>query len=178
MARSISWRAPIWSSVCLAISYCVAFQTSRQRCAQHVFASTRLHADDTPIHLLDSRVAIASSGSQRAVKEGRIRVYGRDDTPFAGNDPPTAAYFFSPIERAFIPDSSLGFSSILQADAYFGCQLYEPDPRTGIARIREAACWRIRAVSGLRIATPWPYQSIRVERGISAPILAKISPCR
>lgn len=110
---------------------------------QQVFASTRLHADDTPVQVLDPRVAIASGGSRRAVKEGRIWVYVRDDTPFAGNDPPAAAYFFSPDRKGIHPQTHLaGFSGILQADAYSGFrQLYEPDPKTGIVRIREAACW-------------------------------------
>ncbi|HEV7718025.1 MAG TPA: IS66 family transposase [Arsenicitalea sp.] len=113
------------------------------RIRQHVFASTRLHADDTPIQVLDPKVAIASGGSRRAVKEGRIWVYVRDDTPFAGNDPPAAAYFFSPDRKGIHPQTHLaGFSGILQADAYSGFrQLYEPDPSTGIVRIREAACW-------------------------------------
>ena len=57
----------------------------------HVLASTRLHADDTRIQVLDPKVAMASGGSRRAVKEGRIWVYVRDDTPFAGSDPPAAA---------------------------------------------------------------------------------------
>ena len=43
-----------------------------ERIRQHVFASTRLHADDAPIQVLDPKVTIASGGSRRAVKEGRI----------------------------------------------------------------------------------------------------------
>ncbi len=110
---------------------------------QHVFVSTRLHADDTPIRVLDPKIAIASGGSRRAVKEGRIWVYVRDDTPFAGADPPAAAYFFSPDRNGVHPQTHLGaFSGILQADAYSGFrQLYEPDAKTGTARIAEAACW-------------------------------------
>ncbi len=110
---------------------------------QHVFESPRLHADDTPIRVLDPKVAIASGGARRAVKEGRIWVYVRDDTPFAGGDPPAAAYFFSPDRKGIHPQAHLeGFSGILQADAYSGFkQLYQPDPRTGLTRIREAACW-------------------------------------
>lgn len=113
------------------------------RIRQHVLASTRLHADDTPIQVLDPKVAIASGGSRRAVKEGRIWVYVRDDTPFAGNDPPAAAYFFSPDRKGVHPQTHLaGFAGILQADAYSGFrQLYQPDLKTGIARIVEAACW-------------------------------------
>lgn len=110
---------------------------------KHVFESTRLHADDTPIRVLDPHVAIASMGARRAVKEGRIWVYVRNDTPFGGDDPPAAAYYFSPDRKGVHPQSHLsGFAGILQADAYSGFrQLYEPDPATGEPRIREAACW-------------------------------------
>jgi transposase len=113
------------------------------RIRNHVFAADRLHADDTPIRVLDPRVAIASGGAKRAVKQGRIWVYVRDDTPFAGDDPPAVAYLFSPDRKGEHPQSHLaGFSGILQADAYSGFgQLYKPDPMTGEQRIREASCW-------------------------------------
>jgi len=46
-----------------------------------VLATDRLHADDTPIRVLDpSRRA---GGAERGVTEGRIRVYVRDDRPWA-----------------------------------------------------------------------------------------------
>ncbi len=110
---------------------------------RHVFAAHRLYADDTVIKVLDPKVAIASKGARRAVKEGRIWVYVRDDTPFAGSDPPAAAYFFSPDRKSEHPQDHLtGFSGVLQADAYAGFKkLYEPDPKTGEPRIVEAACW-------------------------------------
>lgn len=109
----------------------------------HVFAAHRLHADDTVIMVLDPKVAIASKGLRRAVKEGRIWVYVRDDTPFAGSDPPAAAYFFSPDRKSEHPQNHLvTFSGILQVDAHAGFKkLYEPDPKTGEPRIVEAACW-------------------------------------
>jgi transposase len=113
------------------------------RIREHVFAADRLHADDTPIRVLDPKVAIASGGAKRAVKQGRIWVYVRDDTPFAGNDPPAAAYLFSPDRKGEHPQGHLAsFSGILQADAYSGFgQLYTPDPITGEQQIREASCW-------------------------------------
>ncbi|WP_262270452.1 IS66 family transposase [Microvirga yunnanensis] len=110
---------------------------------RHVFASTRLHADDTPIRVLDPKVVVASQGTRRAVKEGRIWVYVRDDRPFSGGDPPAVAYFFSVDRKGAHPQEHLaGFGGILQADAYSGFRaLYEPDPLSGVARIRQAACW-------------------------------------
>jgi transposase len=77
---------------------------------RHVFASTRLHADDTPIRVLDPKV-VASQGAWRAVKEGRIWVYVRDDRPFSSGDPPAVAYFFSVDRKGAHPQEHLeGFS--------------------------------------------------------------------
>ena len=59
-----------------------------------VMAGDRLHADDTPIRVLDPKVKLA--GRERGVKEGRVWVYVRDDRPWGGQDPPAAAYWFSP----------------------------------------------------------------------------------
>jgi transposase len=108
-----------------------------------VFASTRLHADDTPVRVLDPKVVVASNGTRRAVKEGRIWVYVRDDRPFSGGDPPAVAYFFSADRKGAHPQEHLsGFSGILQADAYSGFRaLYEPDPVSKVPRIRQAGCW-------------------------------------
>ncbi len=106
-----------------------------------VTASDRIHADDTPIRVLDPRKRRVE-GLERGVKEGRIWVYVKDDRPWAGGDPPAAAYWFSPDRKGEHPRAHLAdFNGILQADAYTGFrELYEPDP-DGIARVREAACW-------------------------------------
>lgn len=105
-----------------------------------VFASDRLHADDTPIRVLDPKVK--ASGKARGVKEGRIWVYLRDDRPWGGGDPPAIAYHFSPNHKGEHPQKHLeNFRGILQADAYRGFQvLYAPQP-DGTVRVREAACW-------------------------------------
>ncbi len=87
----------------------------------------RLHADDTPIKVLDP--AQRRNGKPRGVKEGRIWVYVRDDRPWGGGDPPGAAYWFSPDRKGEHPQRHLAaFKGILQADAYAGFQeLYKPD---------------------------------------------------
>jgi transposase len=106
-----------------------------------VLRSDRLHADDTPIRVLDpGRRAV--EGKTRGVKEGRIWVYLRDDRPWGGSDPPAVTYFFSPDRRGEHPQAHLkGFEGVLQADAYGGFKkLYEPGAE-GHRRIREAACW-------------------------------------
>ena len=107
---------------------------------KNVFASDRLHADDTPIRVLDPKVR--ASGKDRGVKEGRIWAYVRDDRPWNGADPPAVAYYFSPDRKGEHPQTHLkDFTGILQADAYAGFKaLYAPKP-DGSVRVREAACW-------------------------------------
>ena len=81
-------------------------------------------------------------GIGKGVKEGRIWAYVRDDRPWGSTAPPGAAYFFSVDRKGEHPQRHLvGFSGILQADAYSGFKaLYAPDA-SGKPRIREAACW-------------------------------------
>jgi hypothetical protein len=107
---------------------------------ENVLSADRLHADDTPIRVLDPKVKAA--GKDRGVKEGRIWTYVRDDRPWAGADPPGVAYFFSADRKGEHPQEHLkNFKGILQADAYAGFRaLYQPDDK-GVIRVREAACW-------------------------------------
>lgn len=112
-----------------------------ERIRAEVMQSDRLHADDTPIRVLDPRIR-QSRGKARGVKEGRIWTYVRDDRPWGGTDPPAVAYHFSPDRKGEHPQRHLAdFKGVLQADAYGGfAKLYEAAPGTG-PRIREAACW-------------------------------------
>jgi transposase len=113
-----------------------------KRIRADVMHSDRLHADDTPIRVLDPAVR-QTRGKAKAVKEGRLWVYVRDDRPWGGTDPPAAAYYFSPDRRGEHPQRHLArFTGILQADAYGGfAKLYEPAPGAAQPRVREAACW-------------------------------------
>ena len=105
-----------------------------------VMAADRLHADDTPIRVLDPKMKLA--GKERGVKEGRVWVYVRDDRPWAGQDPPAAAYWFSPDRKGEHPQKHLeNFIGILQADAYSGFRKLYERGLDGDPRIREAACW-------------------------------------
>lgn len=106
-----------------------------------VVASDRIHADDTPIRVLDPKKK-RIEGLARGVKEGRIWVYVKDDRPWAGSDPPAVAYWFSPDRKGEHPREHLAdFTGTLQADAYAGFrELYEPG-LDGETRVREAACW-------------------------------------
>jgi transposase len=99
------------------------------RLAKHVFASTKLFADDTPIPVLDP--------GRGRTRTGRLWVYVRDDRPWGGTDPPAAIYFYSPDRRAERPASHLDhFKGILQVDGYAG---FEQLTRRG--DITLAACW-------------------------------------
>jgi transposase len=97
----------------------------------HVFAAERIHADDTTVPVLDA-------GRTRT---GRLWAYVRDDRPFAGADPPAAAYFYSPDRGGAHPQAHLAsWTGLMQADAYAGFnRLYEPTRQPG--PIVEAACW-------------------------------------
>ena len=104
-----------------------------------IMASDLLHADDTPIRVLDkSRRGEPGKG----VKQGRIWTYVRDQRPWSGPAPPGAAYFFSPDRKGEHPRRHLAKAKgILQADAYAGFKdLYTPGA-DGVPQFREAACW-------------------------------------
>ena len=97
----------------------------------HVFAAERIHADDTTVPVL-------AKGKTRT---GRLWTYVRDDRPFAGPDPPAAAFFYSPDRGGEHPERHLaGYAGLMQADAYAGFnRLYEAGRKPG--PIVEAACW-------------------------------------
>ena len=99
------------------------------RLAEHVFASPKLFADDTPIPVLDP--------GRGRTKTGRLWVYARDDRPWSGSDPPAAVYFYSPDRRAERPASHLArFRGVVQVDGYPGFE------RLCIGGgIQLAACW-------------------------------------
>jgi transposase len=116
---------------------------------KEIMASDLLHADDTPIRVLDR--SQKDKGLGKGVRQGRIWVYVRNQrrrtkgAPLAqraGTAPPGAVYRFSPDRKGKHPKDHLKHSSgILQADAYSGFRdLYEPGA-DGTAQFREAACW-------------------------------------
>jgi transposase len=96
---------------------------------RYVLAAQKLHADDTPVPVLEP--------GRGKTKTGRLWTYVRDDRPAAGTAPPAVVFRYSPDRRGERPREHLKtFSGILQADAYAGFgHLYEG------GRILEAACW-------------------------------------
>jgi transposase len=94
----------------------------------HVFGSTKLFADDTPIPVQFGR---------GRTKTGRLWVYARDDRPWGGADPPAAVYFYSPNRKAERPATHLqDFRGVLQVDGYAGFERL-----TTPGNIVLAACW-------------------------------------
>jgi transposase len=91
--------------------------------------ATKLHADDTPVPVLEP--------GNGKTKTGRLWVYVRDDRSSADITPPAVWFAYTPDRKGIHPQQHLeSFSGTLQADAYGGYQaIYE----TG--RVREAACW-------------------------------------
>ncbi len=114
---------------------CWWLEPLQARLAGHVFASSKLFADDTPIPVL-AAAARADPGRGRT-KTGRLWVYARDDRPWTGPDPPAAVYFYSPDRKADRPASHLdGFHGVLQVDGYAGFERL-----TARGNIVLAACW-------------------------------------
>ena len=111
-----------------------------ERIEADVMTSDILHADDTPIRVLDR--SAKSKGLGKGVKQGRIWTYVRDQRPWAGQAPPGAVYYFSPDRKGEHPRKHLKNSAgILQADAYTGFKALYETRADGSAQFREAACW-------------------------------------
>lgn len=111
-----------------------------ERIEADVMASDLLHADDTPIRVLDR--SLKDRGLGKGVKQGRIWAYVRDPRPWAGTAPPGAVYRFAPDwKQEHVQGHLAQTRGILQADGYKGySKLYEPDP-DGTPRLQEASCW-------------------------------------
>lgn len=104
-----------------------------RRIEQYTFAGCKVHADDTPMPVLQP--------GRGTTKTGRLWAYVRDDRPAGSTDPPAAVFRYSPDRKQAHPVEHLReFSGILQADAYAGYNvLYEHGP--GKRGLTEAACW-------------------------------------
>jgi transposase len=119
-----------------------------ERIEVNVMASDILHADDTPIRVLDRSLRGSDFGKGlgtslgKGVRKGRIWAYVRDQRPWSGIAPPGAVYKFAADWKEDHVHGHLRHAGgILQADGYKGyAKLYVPAP-DGTARFREAACW-------------------------------------
>lgn len=81
--------------------------------AHHAMAGPTLHADDTPVRVLDP--------GRGKTREGRFWVYVRDERPCAGEAAPAVAYFYSSDRKGEHPRAHLAdFRGVLHADGYAG----------------------------------------------------------
>jgi transposase len=121
--------------------------------SHYVMAAQKLHADDTPVPVLDP--------GRGKTKTGRLWTYVRDDRSAASEQPPAVLFRYSPDRRGERPKEHLKpFTGILQADAYAGFgHLYGE-------RIQEAACWAHarRAFYELHQANQSPVAAEALER--------------
>jgi transposase len=101
---------------------------------RHVRAGAALHADDTPVPVLDP--------GRGRTKTGRLWVLVRDERPWGGPAPPAVSYLYSPNRKGEHARALLaGCRGFLHADGYAGFNgLYEPDA-SGTAPMVEVACW-------------------------------------
>jgi transposase len=99
------------------------------RIKETVFASTKLHTDDTPVPMLDP--------GRGKTKTARLWVHAIDDRAHAGPGKPAVWFAFTTDRKAEHPQSMLKtFEGHLQADAYGGYDaLYKSN------RIFEVGCW-------------------------------------
>jgi len=96
---------------------------------RYVMAAEKLHADDTPVPVLDP--------GRGKTRTGRLWTYVRDDRPSGSTDPPAALFRYSPDRKGEHARAHLkSFNGVLQADAYSGFEELYVDQR-----IEEAACW-------------------------------------
>ena len=121
---------------------------------RHVFAGTKLHADDTPLPVL-----APGNGKTRMA---RLWTYVRDDRASGDETPPAVWFAYSPDRKGEHPQAHLAnFQGILQADAHAGFNaVYE----TG--RVVEAACWAHarRKFYDLHAARPTPLTTEALRR--------------
>ena len=113
--------------------------------ADYVTSASKLHADDTPVPVLQP--------GRGTTKTGRLWTYVRDDrnapntlnAPINQQSPEPAAVWFaySPDRKGEHPANHLkDFKGTLQADGYAGFErLYQRHNEHGKPEIVEAACW-------------------------------------
>ena len=119
-----------WVALCLRL-----LRPLVEALARHVLMAEKLHADDTPLPVLEP--------GRGRTRRGYLWTYVRDERPWASGVPPAVWYQYSPNRRGEHPRRHLRrFRGVLQADAYSGFdRLYEPEREGAPARVQEAGCW-------------------------------------
>lgn len=79
----------------------------------HIAAADRIHADDTPVDVLDP--------GRGKTKTGRVWVYVFDGSGYQDANPGAVAYYYSPDRKGIHPTDNLAnYSGVMQADGYGG----------------------------------------------------------
>ena len=120
----------------------------------HIRASTKIFADETPAPVLDP--------GRGRTKTGQLWAYARDDRPFGGADPPIAVYVYAQNRKAEQPLAHLaGFAGVVQVDGYAG---YGALARKNSVQL--AFCWSHvrRRFYELAAAGPAPIAAQALER--------------
>lgn len=126
---------------------------------RHAKAGAAIHADDTPVPVLDP--------GRGRTKTGQLWVLVRDERPWNGPAPPAAFYLYSPDRKGEHAETLLSSCrGHLHADGYarFG-GLYAPTS-TGPPRLLEVACWAHarRKVYEVHLATASPAAKAILDR--------------
>lgn len=128
--------------------------------AGHVRQGEAVHADDTPVPVLDP--------GRGQTKTGRLWVAVRDERPWGSAIPPAVFYRYAPDRKATQAEALLkDCRGYLHADGYagFNC-LYEVNAITGKAQLIEVACWAHvrRKIFDVHVATQSPAALDLLER--------------
>lgn len=123
------------------------------RIREVVLGANKVHADDTPVPVLDP--------GRGKTATGRLWVYAADDRASGSTTPPATWYRFTPDRSGAHPQAHLAaFRGFLQADAYAG---YDGLYRSGAT---EVACWAHfrRKVFDLHERSPTPLTTDTLDR--------------
>jgi transposase len=131
---------------------------------RHVLGGGQVHADDTPLPVLDP--------GRGRTKTGYLWTYVRDERPWAGTVAPAVWFDYSPNRRGEHPRRHLrDFSGVVSVDAYAGFdevfECLEPDKhKDRKKRPRRSLCWAHarRKLYDLYIALDSPIAGAAVDR--------------
>lgn len=116
--------------------------------------ASKIHADDTPVPMLDP--------GRGKTATGRLWAYVVDDRGSGAATPPLVWYQFTPDRSGAHPQRQLaGFTGFLQADAYAGY-----DKLYGTDRVTEVACWAHfrRKIFDIHVTRPTALSTDLLER--------------
>ena len=111
---------------------------------RHVLGGGHLHADDTPLPVLDP--------GRGRTRTGYLWTYVRDERTWASREPPAVWFEYSPGRGGQHPRRHLhGYQGVVHVDAYAGFnELFGLLPhrgrkaRAGPARLKRSLCWASR----------------------------------